>query len=208
MKTSVHPIEYLRRDKKLAKIIDHVGEVKLKKRTDLYLHLLRAIVAQQLSIQAADTIWGRFVELFEDHHPAPKPLLLMDSEKIRGAGLSYQKAGYLKNIAQFSIDETLEYSRLKKKSDEELIDYLTRIKGVGRWTVEMILMFSLGRPDIMPVDDLGIQIAMKSVYQIDLEGKLLKEKILKLSEKWRPYRTLASIYLWRWKDAQKETLKK
>lgn len=208
MKNGVPPIEHLRRDRKLAKIIDHVGEVKLKKRSDLYLHLLRAIVAQQLSTKAADTIWGRFIELFEDHHPAPKPLLLMDSEKMRGAGLSYQKAGYLKNIAQFSMDETLEYSKLKNKSDEELIEYLTRIKGVGRWTVEMILMFVLARPDIMPVDDLGIQTAMKSVYQIDLEGKLLKEKMLKLSEKWRPHRTAACVYLWRWKDAQKQTLKK
>jgi DNA-3-methyladenine glycosylase II len=207
LKKSVPPFEHLKRDKKLAKIIDHVGEVKLKKRSDLYLHLLRAIVAQQLSTQAADTIWGRFIDLFEDQHPAPKPLLLMEPEKIRGAGLSYQKTGYLKNIAQFSMDKTLEYSKLKNKTDEELIEYLTEIKGVGRWTVEMILMFSLGRPDIMPVDDLGIQTAMKSLYRIDLEGKLLKEKMLKLSEKWRPHRTVACVYLWRWKDSQRKSEK-
>jgi DNA-3-methyladenine glycosylase II len=205
LKKAVLPIKHLRRDKKLAKIIDHVGEVKLKKHSKLYLHLLRAIVAQQLSTKAADTIWGRFIDLFEDQRPAPKLLLLMDTEKMRGAGLSYQKAGYLKNIAQFSMDETLEYSTLKNKSDEELIEYLTRIKGVGRWTVEMILMFVLGRPDIMPVDDLGIQTVMKLVYKIDVEGKLLKEQILKLSEKWRPHRTVACIYLWRWKDSQKQT---
>lgn len=205
---SAMPIEHLRRDKKLARIIDHVGEVKLRKRSNLYFHLLRAIVAQQLSGKAADTIWGRFIELFENKDPAPKRLLFIDPEKMRGAGLSYQKAGYLKNIAQFSLDETLEYSRLKNKSDEELIEYLTRIKGVGRWTVEMILMFSLARPDVMPVGDLGIQTAIKSLYKIDLEGKPLKEKMLKLSEKWRPHRTVACIYLWRWKDAQKETLKK
>ena len=131
----------------------------------------------------------------------------MDPEKMRRVGLSYQKAGYLKNIAQFSIEETLEYSRLKKKSDEDLIEYLTEIKGVGRWTVEMILMFSLGRPDIMPVDDLGIQTAMKGVYKIDLEGRQLKEKMLELSEKWRPHRTVACVYLWRWKEAQKEKRK-
>jgi DNA-3-methyladenine glycosylase II len=207
LKKSISPIEHLRRDKKLTKIIDHVGEIKLRRRSDLYLHLLRAIVAQQLSSKAADTIWGRFVELFKDHYPAPKTLLLIDTEKMRSAGLSYQKADYLKNIARFSIEETLEYSRLKKKSDEELIEYLTEIKGVGRWTVEMILMFSLGRPDIMPVDDLGIQTAMKSVYKIDLEGRSLKEKMLELSEKWRPHRTAACVYLWRWKDAQKEKRK-
>lgn len=204
LKYSVSAIEHLRRDKKLTEIINHVGEIKIRRRSDLYLHLLKAIVAQQLSTKAADAIWKRFVELFKDRYPGSEPLLSMDPERMRSAGLSYQKAGYLKNIAQFSIEETLEYSRLRKKTDEELIEYLTEIKGVGRWTVEMILMFSLGRPDVMPVDDLGIQTAMKAVYKIDLEGRQLKEKMLELSDKWRPHRTVACIYLWRWKDAQKE----
>jgi DNA-3-methyladenine glycosylase II len=208
MKAFSPPIEHLRRDKKLAKIIDQVGEVKLKRRTDLFHRLLRAIVAQQLSTRAADTIWERFVSLFEAQQPSAKSILLMETEKMRGVGLSYQKAGYVKNIAQFSIDESLDYSRLKKKNDGELIDYLTRIKGVGRWTAEMILMFSLGRPDIMPVDDLGIQNAMKSLYRLDLDGKILKEAILERSEKWRPYRTFAAIYLWRWKDGQMNRPKK
>jgi DNA-3-methyladenine glycosylase II len=208
LKKSFSPIKHLRRDTKLAKIIDHIGEVKLRRRSHLYLHLLRAIVAQQVSTKAADTIWERFIDLFDDHHPAPNSLLIMEPEKMRSTGLSYQKAGYLKNIAKFTLDNPLEYSKLKKKGDEELIGYLTQIKGVGRWTVEMILMFSLGRPDIMPLDDLGIQTAMKSVYKIDLVGRQLKEKMLELSEKWRPHRTVACIYLWRWKDAQKEIAKK
>ena len=130
-------------------------------------------------------------------------LLATDNEVLRSAGLSYQKAGYLKNIAQFSIDKSLDYKKLKSKTDEDLITYLTEIKGVGRWTVEMILMFSLKRTDILPEDDLGIQQGMIKAVGIETQNKKeLKALMQQHAAKWSPYRTYASMYLWRWKDAK------
>ncbi len=188
---------HLKKDKKLKKIIDRIAIEPPKPRTDLYLSLLRAIAGQQLSVKAAATIWGRVLNLFPNNYPSPEAVLLMDTEKLRGAGLSYQKAGYLKNIAQFSLDETLDYKKLKRKSDNELIDYLTQIKGVGRWTVEMILMFSLVRENILPLDDLGIQNAIKKIYALNTTGKQLKLEMEQIAHPWQPYRTFASMFLWR-----------
>ncbi len=188
---------HLRKDKKLKGIIDRITIAPPKPRTDLYLSLLRAIAGQQLSVKAAATIWERVLNLFPNNYPSPEAVLLIDSEKFRGAGLSYQKAGYIKNIAQFSLDETLDYTKLKKKSDDELIGYLTQIKGVGRWTVEMILMFSLVRGNILPLDDLGIQNAIKKIYELNTTGKQLKAEMEQIAHQWQPYRTFACMYLWR-----------
>jgi DNA-3-methyladenine glycosylase II len=198
-------LSHLKKDKALKKVIDQVGILKQKKDLDLYLSLLRAIVGQQLSIKAAATIWGRFLQLFKEGYPEPRLLLRLKDDKLRSVGLSYQKAGYLKNIATFSIEKTLDYKKLKPKKDEELIEYLVEIKGVGRWTVEMILMFNLNREDIFPKDDLGIQNGIKSLYQLNSETKkdLFKEMDL-VAEKWRPYRTLACMYIWRHKDTLKK----
>ena len=194
----LHKIKsHIKKDKKLKKIIDRIAIEPPKPRTDLYLSLLRAIAGQQLSVKAAATIWGRVLNLFPNNYPSPEAVLLMDTEKLRGAGLSYQKAGYLKNIAQFSLDETLDYKKLKRKSDNELIDYLTQIKGVGRWTVEMILMFSLVRENILPLDDLGIQNAIKKIYALNTTGKQLKLEMEQIAHPWQPYRTFASMFLWR-----------
>lgn len=188
---------HLKKDKKLKKIIDRISIAPPKPRTDLYLNLLRAIAGQQLSVKAAATIWERVLNLFPNQYPSPDAVLLMDTEKLRGAGLSYQKAGYLRNIAQFSLDETLDYKKLKRKSDDELIEYLTQIKGVGRWTVEMILMFSLVRENILPLDDLGIQNAIKKLYDLNTTGKQLKLEMVQIAHQWQPYRTYACMYLWR-----------
>lgn len=197
-------LSHLRKDKTLKKVIEQVGPLKAKKDLDLYLSLMRAIVGQQLSVKAAATIWGRFLQLFKDGYPDPKILLKLKDDKLRSAGLSYQKAGYLKNIAAFSIDKTLDYKKLKTKKDEELIEYLVEIKGVGRWTVEMILMFNLNREDVFPRDDLGIQNGIKNLYRINCETKkdLFREMEL-IAENWRPYRTLACMYVWRHKDTSK-----
>jgi len=188
---------HLSKDKKLKKIIDKVTLTPLKPRQDLYLHLLRAIAGQQLSVKAASTIWERVLNIFPGRYPQPSDVLVIEIEKLRAAGLSYQKAGYLKNIARFSIEQTLDYKKLKKKSDEELIEYLTQIKGVGRWTVEMILMFSLVREDTLPLDDLGIQTAFKRIYNLSSTGKQLKSEMEKIASKWQPFRTFACMYLWR-----------
>jgi DNA-3-methyladenine glycosylase II len=193
-------LEHLRQDKKLAKIIDRVGVLKIKKHDDLYLALQRSIVSQQLSVKAAATIWGRYETIFPENYPHPELVLKMDVEKMRAAGLSYQKAGYIQNIARFSKEETLDYHKLKKMEDEELITYLTQIKGVGRWTTEMILMFTLGRENVLPLDDLGIQMAMIKMFNIKGDKKQMKLKMIKHAEKWEPYRTLACKYLWRYKD--------
>lgn len=196
-------IDHLKKDKVLKKLIERVGEIKTKKDTDLYCSLLSSIVSQQLSIKAAATIRKRFLLLFDEQYPHPEVLIRLDDEVLRSVGLSYQKAGYLKNIARFSLEKTLDYKRLKKKSDDELIDYLTEIKGVGRWTAEMVLMFSLNREDVFPKDDLGIQNGMIHLYGIKHPSKReLFLKMEKLSDNWKPYRTLACKYIWRYKDSK------
>lgn len=195
-------ITHLRKDKALKKVIDSVGVLKNNKREDLFVALLRAIVGQQLSVKAADTIWARFEGLFKDGIPEAKTILKLKDDKLRSVGLSYQKAGYLKNIATFSIEQTLDYKLLKNKTDDELVDYLVQIKGVGRWTVEMLLMFNLKREDVFPKDDLGIQNGMKKLYNLTSEKKALLKEMEEIAEAWRPHRTLACRYIWRYKDAK------
>lgn len=196
-------IAHLQKDKALKKVIDKIGFIKSEKDEDLYLALLRAIVSQQLSVKAAETIWGRFLDIFKTGYPEAQVIIKLKEDKLRAVGLSYQKAGYIKNIAAFSLEQTLEYKKLKAKSDDELIDYLIQIKGVGRWTVEMLLMFNLNRHDVFPKDDLGIQNGMKNLYQLELEKKELIKEMHRIAENWRPHRTLACRYIWRYKDADK-----
>jgi len=194
-------LEHLKKDKRLKKVIEKHGVLSTGKEKDLYFSLLRAIAGQQLSVRAAETIWDRFLKLFKSGYPDPKAVLKMDVEKMRGAGLSYQKAGYLKNIAQFAVEKGLDFDHLNEKEDEDLIEYLVQIKGVGKWTVEMLLMFSLGRKDVFPKDDLGIQNGMRSLYGFEAETKKeLHASMEKIAEKWRPYRSLACLYIWRHKD--------
>lgn len=203
MATADKQLAHLNKDKQLKKVIKQVGPLKVGKRNDLYFSLIRAIVSQQLSTKAADTIFKRFLELFKDGYPHPKEVLKLKDDKMRAAGLSFQKAGYIKNIARFSMEETLDYKLLKSKTDDDLIDYLVQIKGVGRWTVEMLLMFTLGREDVLPLDDLGIQNGMKKLYGIEPKNKKhLYEEMVTIAESWRPYRTLACLYIWRYKDGE------
>jgi DNA-3-methyladenine glycosylase II len=192
---------HLKKDEVLAEVIGRVGKIKTSSDTDLYRSLLRSIVGQQLSVKAAATIWQRFLKLFEDEYPHAETLLAMEDSLLRSAGLSFQKAGYLKHIALFSIEQSLDYEKLKPLDDEDLISHLTQIKGVGRWTVEMILMFSLNRPDVFPIDDLGIQQGIIQLYKVKAKDKKnLHKKITKIAESWRPHRTLACRYVWRHKD--------
>jgi len=134
--------------------------------------------------------------LFNDEYPQPERLIQLDIATLRSVGLSNSKANYLKNVAYFTIKNELSFNYLIEKSDEEIIEYLTKIKGVGRWTAQMILMFPLDRLDVFPVDDLGIQTRMKEIYQITEEKKDLKIKLLEIAENWKPYRSLACKYLW------------
>lgn len=190
----------LRKDPIMKDVIKSTGKINPSAGKNLYVSLMVSIVSQQLSVKAADTIYGRFEKLFPDNYPDANILLRIDDDQLRACGLSYQKAGYLKNIARFSLENTLEYKKLYRKSDDELIDYLTQIKGVGRWTAEMILMFSLNRADVMPLDDGGIQNAMKNLYNLEGKGKQLHQQMIAISESWKPYRSIACRHLWMWKD--------
>jgi DNA-3-methyladenine glycosylase II len=194
---------HLQKDKKLAALIKQV-EIKVPKPAkNLYPVLIGSIVSQQLSVKAAATIHSRFLDLFQDKYPHPEKVLKLKDEQMRNAGLSFQKLNYIRNIAKFSQENSFEHKVISKMSDEEIIAHLTQIKGVGKWTVEMLLMFALARPDVMPYDDLGIQNGIKLVYGLKSEGKVLKADMEKISKRWSPYRSYACLYLWKYKDAGK-----
>ncbi len=166
----------------------------------IYFDLLESIVSQQLSVKVADVIFQRFLSLFPDNQPHPELLLSLTTDRLRSVGLSFQKAGYLQNVAQFAISNDLENKDWESMSDDEIIQFLSQIKGVGKWTVQMLLMFSIGRPDVFPVDDLGIQQGMVKIFGLQETGKELKNKMIELAEPWRPWRTVACRFVWRWKD--------
>ena len=158
-------------------------------------------MSQQLSTKVAKVIFNRFLELFGREEPTPEQIAATPFDKLRAIGLSNAKTQYVLNVAQFAIEHKLDDKRLKKMSDGEIIELLTQIKGVGKWTVEMLLMFTLGREDLFAVDDYGIQVAMKKLYKLDDGNKKdFREKMLKISKKWSPYRTYACMHLWSWKD--------
>ncbi len=196
-------LKQLKKDKKLSKVINHAAVAQvIQRKKDLYLALMRSIVGQQLSVKAASTIWGRFLALFPENYPEIELVLKMKTEALRKAGLSNQKAGYIINIAEYAKTGALEMKRINKMSDEAIIEMLISIKGVGKWTVEMILMFALGRENVFPVDDLGIQMAMIDIYQLEGSKKELQAKMKVIAEKWQPFRTLACLYLWQHKDSK------
>ncbi len=193
--------EHLSRDKKLKPIIESQGPFKLRKRKNPALHLCASIMSQQLSTRVADVIYGRFIDLFDDTNPGPEQILRIPAPTLRSIGLSNAKVSYVHNVARFSLEHGLETKQLKKMDNEEAITYLTQIKGVGRWTAEMLLMFTMGREDLFAADDLGIQLAMKKLYSIRTDDKkILRAKIVRKAESWRPYRTYACMHLWRYKD--------
>ena len=194
-------ISHLSKDKKLAKLLDGQEPLTLNFHQNICLRLCASIMSQQLSTKVAQVIHRRFLELFDGKEPTPRQILDTPFEKLRGIGLSNAKVLYVQNVAQFALDHGLTDKKLLKMKDEEVIELLTQIKGVGRWTVEMLLMFTLGREDIFAVDDYGIQVAMKKLYRLDDSNKKeFKEKMQKISLKWAPYRTYACLHLWRWKD--------
>ena len=194
---------HLSKDKKLEKIFSAQQEYILNKENNIHLAICSSIISQQLSTKVAAVIYGRFLKLFKRKTPSPKDILAMDFDTLRAIGLSNAKTNYVINVCNFFIGNKLTDARLHKMEDEELIEFLTQIKGIGRWTAEMILMFTLGREDVFALDDLGIQQAMTKLYKLDAsDKKLMKQKMTTISEKWRPYRTYACRYLWNWKDTK------
>ncbi len=199
-------ITHLSKDKKLKKIIAIHGNLSIQKRKNVYLHLIGSIVSQQLSTKVAKIIFDRFLALFDTKTPTAAEIVAKPFDTMRAVGLSNSKTQYIINVAQFFIDQKLTDAQLYKLSNEEAIKLLTQIKGVGQWTVEMLLMFTIGREDVFAVDDLGIQQAMEMLYGIDkTDKKEMKAEMLRVSKKWMPYRTYACMYLWRFKDNEPRT---
>jgi DNA-3-methyladenine glycosylase II len=191
-------IEQLGKDKKFAKLIAEHGELTLKSRENICIYLCSSIMSQQLSIKVAAVIYQRFLNLFDGKEPSPQQILDTPASTLRSIGLSNSKCNYIHNVARFAIDPGMDRDKLSAMSDEEVIQYLVTIKGVGRWTVEMLLMSALGREDVFAVDDLGIQNAMIHLYKLDkTDKKKLKLAMIKRSKKWSPYRTYACLHLWK-----------
>jgi DNA-3-methyladenine glycosylase II len=194
-------ITHLGKDRKFRKLVESEKPHQLKKRKNICSYLCASIMSQQLSTKVADVIYKRFIALYGGKEPAAQQILDTASETLRSIGLSNAKVSYVKNVAQFEIEFGMDAKKLAKMSNEQVVEYLIVIKGVGRWTVEMLLMFALGREDVFAVDDLGIQNAMIKLYKLDTtDKKKIKEDMLRLSKKWSPYRTYACVHLWRWKD--------
>ena len=189
-------IQHLKKDLILKEVIENSPAIKPSLELDIYHYLLDSVVSQQLSIKVADVIFNRFLDLFPERYPHPKLLLNIDDDMLRAKGLSYRKASYLKNIAEFSLENNLGFEYIQQKTDAELLKHFTQIKGIGNWTVQMLLMFPLNRQDVFPVDDLGIQTNMKKLYNLSSEKKELKQEITLIAQNWQPYRTLASKYIW------------
>ena len=192
---------HLGRDRKLKKLIENGQPHRLVKRKNICTYLCASIMSQQLSTKVADVIYKRFIRVYGGKEPTAQQVVDTPFETLRGIGLSNAKVNYVKNVAQFEIESGLDAKKLGKMTNEEIINYLIVIKGVGRWTIEMLLMFALGREDVFAVDDLGIQNAMIKLYKLDnTDKKKFKEDLLRISQPWSPYRTYACVHLWRWKD--------
>lgn len=190
-------------DPALAALIERVGEIDLETRlrrrseerpADAYGALLRAIVGQQLSTKAARTIYLRVLDLFDGHTPSPEQLLEASEEDLRGAGLSGRKVEYIRDLASHVLSGELELDRLDELSDEDAIEELVAVRGLGRWTAEMFLLFHLERPDVLSGGDLGIRKAVQIEYGFD--EMPAPERVIEIGEPWRPHRSLASLYLW------------
>ena len=198
----MHPyIAHLSKDRKLKKLIDEHGEIKLHRYKNIPLRLCASIMSQQLSVKVAQVIYKRFLNLYGKTEPTPQQIFDTPNETLRSIGLSNSKVNYVKNVAQFAIEKGMDNKKLSKMSDEEVIEYLIPIKGVGRWTVEMLLIFTLGREDVFAIDDLGVQNGMIRYFGMKNENKnKFREDMLRKSQKWSPYRSFVCLHLWGWKD--------
>ena len=186
----------MRRDRTLAAAIKKIGPCGMadRQRKDHLSALVGAIVSQQLSTKAAATIFGRFVALFPDGQIHPEKIHALDDAALRGVGLSGQKVGYMRDLSARIVDGRLQLDALEALPDEEVIERLTAVKGFGRWTAELFLMFRLHRPDVLPAGDLGIVNAIQRLYR--LRKRPDPKRIMKMGEAWKPYRSVASWYLW------------
>ncbi len=196
-------------DPVLRRLIAEVGPFSLKPkvRRSPFESLARAIAYQQLHDKAAESILKRFIALFPGRRfPRPEDLLAMNMSAIRNAGFSHPKIMALRDLAEKTLDGTVPTNRMMKRlEDEAIIDRLVDVRGIGRWTVEMLLIFQLGRPDVLPVDDFGVRNGFRIAYK--RRSLPTPKQVLRYGERWRPYRTAASWYLWRAADREKQAMK-
>ncbi len=188
----------MRADPVMRGIVKAVGPLDIEARGKPYEALVRSILYQQLAGPAAAAIERRFLAMYGGRIPTPSQLALASDEKLRKAGISRQKASYFRSIGERFASGGLSDRKLLRSDDDAVIEAVTQIKGVGRWTADMLLMFCLGRPDVLPVGDLGIQNGMRLAYGLD--GKLTPDAMMAIAEPWRPYRSAGSWYLWRRTD--------
>lgn len=179
----------------MRQLIEKFGTLKTTvHQPDLFSEIVDSIISQQLSGKVATVIYSRFENLFPKNNVDPKIILAIDDSKLRNVGMSWAKVKYVKDLSEKTLNGTLQLHLLKEMKDDEVIKHLVQVKGIGPWTAQMILMFSLNRPDILPLDDLGIQVAFEKLYQVKRGNK---QRMLQIGETWRPYRTLACRYLWK-----------
>ncbi|HOP53991.1 MAG: DNA-3-methyladenine glycosylase family protein [Bacillota bacterium] len=181
-------------DSKFSPIISAVGDIEVELEPDLFVSLVSTIVGQQLSNKVLEIIWNRFDTLLQGE-VTPEKILNLPDEKIREVGISYRKIEYIKNLAQKVLNGELDLVALESFSDQEVIEKLVELKGIGVWTAEMLLIFSLGRNDVFSVRDLGLRRGVARLYDL---GDVSDDEVAKIAAKWSPYRTFASLYLWRY----------
>jgi len=192
-------IDLLKKDKNMQVLINIFGRPDFNPRQDYFQSLLRSIVFQQLSGKAAQTIYERFVNLIpKTSKHCPNEVLKLDKEEMRKAGLSFRKIDYVRNLADYFENNSFHKKDVEKMSDQEISKELIQIKGIGQWTVDMFLMFTLNRADILPCKDLGIQKGIMKI--LNMNNLPSKKEMENCSRKWRPYRTIACWYLWRMVD--------
>ena len=192
-------IDFLKRDNNMNVLIEKFGSPNFKIGQDYFQSLLRSIVFQQLNGKAAQTIYERFVSLIPaTSNLCPNEVLKLDKDDMRKAGLSFQKINYVKNLADYFENNSLQKKDVEEMTDEEISKELIQIKGIGQWTVDMFLMFTLNRADILPYKDLGIQKGIMKIFK--MKNLPSKKEMENCSRKWRPYRTIACWYLWRMAD--------
>ncbi len=187
-------VNLLKKDPKLGNIIKNVGACDIRVIKNRYEALIDAIITQQISDAAGKAISKRFRELFPQY-PQPREVLKTPNSVLRSSGISKMKAEYIKDVSNKIETKEIDFKKLGKKNDEDIILELTKIRGIGRWTAEMFLIFGLGRLDVLPLGDLGLRRGIQKLYYIS--DSINDEKIIRIAKKWRPYRTIATWYIWR-----------
>ncbi len=202
MNTSDAAYQHLSQDPVMKKLMDIYTLPGWSYKKNLFLELLASIIGQQLSVKAGDTIEKRFLALFETSGPTPENIIKVPDDTLRACGLSYGKIKYIKGVCEAVITGKMDFESLRNLPDEEVVERLIVLKGVGRWTAEMFLMFSFGREDVFSLGDLGLRNAVAKHYGVDRDNL---KKIEEISQQWKPYRSLASRYLWKSLDNEPKT---